>query len=56
MIRLLPTFAIAWITYVNRGSVEAKSGKKDLTCLVSAVLRKDAGNWRSHCFHNTRAP
>jgi hypothetical protein len=56
MIRLLPTFAIAWITYVNRGSAEDKSGKKDLTWLESAVLRKDAGNWRIHFFHSTRAP
>lgn len=46
----------AWITYVNRGSVEDKSGKKDLTWLESAVLRKDAGIWRIHFFHSTRAP
>lgn len=47
---------IAWITYVNRGSVEDKSGKKDLTWLESAVLRNDSGNWRIHFFHSTRAP
>lgn len=47
---------IAWITYVNRGSVEDKSGKKDLTWLESAVLGKDAGTWRIHFFHSTRVP
>jgi ketosteroid isomerase-like protein len=47
---------IAWITYVNRGSVQDKSGKKDLAWLESAVLKKDAGTWRIHFFHSTRAP
>lgn len=47
---------IAWITYVNRGSVQDKSSKKNLTWLESAVLRKDAGTWRIHFFHSTRAP
>lgn len=47
---------IAWVTYVNRGSVEDKSGRKDLTWLESAVLRKDTGKWRIHFFHSTRAP
>lgn len=46
---------IAWITYVNRGSVEDKSGRKDVTWLESAVLRKDGGTWRIHFFHSTRA-
>lgn len=46
---------IAWITYVNRGSVEDKSGRKDVTWLESAVLRKDDGTWRIHFFHSTRA-
>ena len=46
----------AWITYINRGSVEDTSGKKDLAWLESAVLGKDAGAWRIHFFHSTRAP
>jgi ketosteroid isomerase-like protein len=47
---------IAWITYVNRGSVKNKAGKKKLTWLESAVLRKDSGKWRIHFFHSTRVP
>lgn len=47
---------IAWITYVNRGSVEDKSGEKDVNWLESAVLGKEAGGWRIHFFHSTRVP
>ena len=47
---------IAWLTYVNRGSVTDASGKKDLSWLESAVLRKDKGVWRIHFFHSTRVP
>ena len=46
----------AWITYVNRGSLQDATGRKDLTWLESAVLRKDDGTWRIHFFHSTRAP
>lgn len=46
----------AWITYVNRGSLENASGKKDLAWLESAVLRKHADTWLIHFFHSTRAP
>jgi ketosteroid isomerase-like protein len=46
----------AWITYVNRGSVQDATGKKDLSWLESAVLRKDAGTWRIRFFHSTRVP
>lgn len=45
----------AWITYVNRGSLQDATGRKDLTWLESAVLRKDNGTWRIHFFHSTRA-
>ena len=45
----------AWITYVNRGSQQDATGRKDLTWLESAVLRKDNGTWRIHFFHSTRA-
>lgn len=46
----------AWITYVNRGSVQDSSGTKDVTWLESAVLRKQGGRWRIHFFHSTRVP
>jgi ketosteroid isomerase-like protein len=47
---------VAWITYVNRGSIKDASGTKDMTWLESAVLHKKAGIWRIHFFHSTRAP
>ncbi len=46
----------AWITYINRGSVQNASGKKDMTWLESAFLRKESGSWRIVFFHSTRAP
>ena len=47
---------IAWITYVNHGSIKDASGTKDVTWLESAVLHKEKGTWRIHFFHSTRAP
>jgi len=47
---------IAWITYVNRGSVSGKSGKHDVTWLESAVLEKEKGKWRIRFLHSTRVP
>ena len=47
---------IAWITYINHGSVKDASGTKDVTWLESAVLQKEKGTWRIHFFHSTRAP
>jgi ketosteroid isomerase-like protein len=47
---------IAWITYVNHGSIKDASGIKDVTWLESAVLQKEKGIWRIHFFHSTRAP
>jgi hypothetical protein len=46
----------AWITYVNRGSVQDESGTKDLTWLESAFLHKEAGAWKIRFFHSTRVP
>jgi hypothetical protein len=46
----------AWITYVNRGSLQDAGGKKDLVWLESAILRKDNGVWRIQFFHSTRVP
>jgi ketosteroid isomerase-like protein len=46
----------AWVTYINRGSVEDVAGKKDVSWLESAVLRKSDGAWRIHFLHSTRVP
>lgn len=47
---------MAWITYVNRGSIQDARGKKDLSWLESAVLRKDNDTWRIQFFHSTKVP
>lgn len=47
---------IAWITYVNRGSITDAAGTKDVGWLESAVLRREAGHWRIQFFHSTRMP
>lgn len=46
----------AWVTYVNRGSISDAAGKRELSWLESAVLRKEKGAWRIHFFHSTRVP
>jgi len=46
--------AVAWITYLNRGSVQDAAGKQDVSWLESAVLLKEAGTWRIQFFHSTR--
>ena len=46
----------AWITYINRGSLEDNSGKKNLSWLESAVLRRQNGAWRIYFLHSTRVP
>ena len=46
----------AWVTYVNRGSLQDAAGKKDLAWLESAVLRKYDDTWRIQFFHSTRVP
>jgi ketosteroid isomerase-like protein len=47
---------IAWITYLNQGSVTDVSGTKDMTWLESAVLQKEKGVWHIRFFHSTRLP
>ena len=47
---------VAWITYVNHGSIKDASGTKNATWLESAVLQKEKGTWRIRFFHSTRAP
>lgn len=46
--------AVAWITYLNRGSVQDAAGKKDVSWLESAVLLKERGTWSIQFFHSTR--
>ena len=45
---------IAWITYVNHGSVTDTSGTENVTWLESAVLQKEKGMWRIRFLHSTR--
>jgi ketosteroid isomerase-like protein len=47
---------IAWITYVNHGSIKDANRTKDVTWLESACLQREQGNWRIHFFHSTRVP
>jgi Domain of unknown function (DUF4440) len=47
---------VAWITYVNEGSVRDASGTKRVTWLESAFLRKENEIWRIEFFHSTRVP
>jgi hypothetical protein len=44
----------AWVTYVNRGSVQDAAGVTERSWLESAVLGKEEGVWRIHFFHSTR--
>lgn len=45
----------AWMTYINRGSLQDAAGMKRLRWLESAVLHKEHGRWRIHFLHSTRA-
>ena len=45
---------VAWITYVNDGSMQDSAGTKKMAWLESAVLRKKDGKWRVHFLHSTR--
>jgi ketosteroid isomerase-like protein len=47
---------VAWITYVNDGSVKDAAGTKNVTWLESAFLRRDKESWRIEFFHSTRVP
>ena len=48
--------SMAWVTYINRGSIKDASGTKNVSWLESAVLRKEKDNWRIQFFHSTRVP
>ena len=47
---------MAWVTYVNRGSIKDASETKKVSWLESTILRKEEGNWRIQLFHSTRIP
>ncbi|MGB9242046.1 MAG: nuclear transport factor 2 family protein [Candidatus Acidiferrales bacterium] len=47
---------LAWITYVNKGSLKNASGTQNLTWLESAVLKKESGRWKIRFVHSTRVP
>lgn len=47
---------MAWITWVNRGSIRNASGTRDVSWLESAILRKGGDGWRIRFFHSTRVP
>ena len=48
--------SMAWVTYINRGSIKDASETKNVSWLESAVLRKEKDNWRIQFFHSTRVP
>jgi hypothetical protein len=45
---------IAWMTYVNQGSVEDAAGRQPATWLESAVLEYTDGGWRIDFLHSSR--
>jgi ketosteroid isomerase-like protein len=46
----------AWVTYVNRGSIEDAAGHQDMTWLESVILEYANGQWRTRFLHSTRVP
>jgi hypothetical protein len=48
---------LAWVTYVNEGSIDNATGHRKMTWLESAVLEYgEARQWRVRFLHSTRAP
>jgi Domain of unknown function (DUF4440) len=45
----------AWITYLNRGSIQDQAGKHELTWLESAELQRIGGRWRIRFLESERA-
>jgi ketosteroid isomerase-like protein len=48
--------SMAWVTYINRGSIRDAAETKNVSWLESAVLRKQNDSWRIQFFHSTRVP
>jgi ketosteroid isomerase-like protein len=46
---------VAWIAYVNKGSITDTSGPVNQNWLESAFLEKQAGTWKIVFMHSTRA-
>ena len=46
---------VAWIAYVNRGSVADASGRQPMEWLESAFLQKQQGAWKIVFMHSDRA-
>jgi ketosteroid isomerase-like protein len=47
---------VAWVTYMNQGSIQDATGSKDITWLESSILQRGNGGWRIQFFHSTRVP
>jgi ketosteroid isomerase-like protein len=47
---------VAWIAYVNEGSITDASGTTNQKWLESAFLQKQAGIWKIVFMHSTRTP
>ena len=48
---------IAWVTYVNKGSIRQPDGTMtSMTWLESAVMRWDGNVWKVRFLHSTRVP
>jgi hypothetical protein len=50
------TCGLAWVTYVNQGSLQNASGQTNLTWLESAILQKEKAQWRVRFMQSTRVP
>jgi ketosteroid isomerase-like protein len=46
---------LAWVTYVNEGSIDNAAGHRKMQWLESAVLEYREQQWRIRFFHSTRA-
>ena len=47
---------VAWIAYVNKGSISDASGTVNQSWLESAFLQRQAGVWKIVFVHSTRVP
>lgn len=47
---------VAWIAYVNAGSITCGSVVQDQKWLESGVLEKQSGGWKIAFMHSTRVP
>ncbi len=47
---------VAWVAYVNHGSISDAVSREDVTWLESVVLEYGNEQWRIRFFHSTRIP